>query len=1193
MNISKVTFYVLIFIANFAAFGQPGNLDLSFNPNDVGSGQGYGFDKRVWKAVEQPDGKIILGGYFSTYSGQTANQLVRVNPDGSIDNTFNIGSGIIPGGSSNIHDLMLLNDGKILVSGTFKTFNGFQANRMVRLNPNGSVDTTFQSDTTINCRSVFKMKMDYEGKILALTIISDYDGGYLPNSITRFHPDGSVDTTFTGQPQSLTWIYDLDLLSDSSIVICGSRSSNYASGVNRLNPDGSLLSSYSGLIQSIGTLMSVKVVSNDQFIIAGNFKNGDKDHSYAKKSWDFGSYNYSFYRHSVDIGGDYQFDVESADSGYVFIGGTYRDTDWDYYSVLHKHNEVSGAIDSSFSPPKITGGHVVNITYLKDGRVLIVGDFDEVNGKAVGGMAILDHQGVLDKQFGTVQGVQGEIKNINQAPNGKIFLGGDFTSVNNFPSDNVIALESSGIPDTSFNVKEGTNNTVYDVQGLASGKVLIAGFFDEFDGEDTRHLIRLNADGTIDPLFNKTHPTFDYPVRIMEQQADGKILVGGDFRKIGGSSRQFIGRLNENGFLDYTFNPGSGLDRMPLVIKEQTDAKILMGGNFTKYNGVSKNYIARVNPDGSEDSTFVTGSGFDWYVNDLVLQSDGKILVVGEFSTYNGTNCGRIIRLNSDGTVDNTFNTGTGANGAIHSIVYHPNGKIVVFGAFTSFNGSSHQRICGLDANGNIDNNFDAGSGANGSITRSHLLNDGRIIFSGDFNSYNGVNRNKIAIINHDSISTTCNLSLNFNRTQPLGCSNTGVSVEASVINGTPPFSYNWNSSGFQASNSLDLNTKGTYQCLVSDQNNCRDSASVWISEVKHPSGSDLFSNFVFTEFRTGFDVHATIPYGNNGCQKDKGQIKLILDSLVDFLSATPAPTLIQNNLIFWDFDSINYLDISNKIKLVLKTKVTASIGDTVHIITNINGTQLDIDSANNQISLFSPVINGYDPNDIRVHPQGACDEGFVDSSQTLTYTIRFQNTGNAEAININVVDSLGSNLDLSTLHVLSASDSMYTQVYPGNVINFVFDSIMLPDSTNHEPESHGYIVYEILPKSNLANGTQIKNRADIYFDFNPPVLTNTTLNTIQSGDLTSLCTPTFLEQSSSSSFDFNIYPNPSDGVFAVKGKSQPSKITVVDHLGRVIKTLFPSSNVSTINLRGVHPGLYFIQVESFGKAQVLKAVVN
>ena len=111
----------------------------------------------------------------------------------------------------------------------------------------------------------------------------------------------------------------------------------------------------------------------------------------------------------------------------------------------------------------------------------------------------------------------------------------------------------------------------------------------------------------------------------------------------------------------------------------QSDGKILVGGTFFTYNGVSANRVIRLNSDGSVDNTFVTGTGFNNYVLSIVIQSDGKILVGGGFTAYNGVSANRIIRLNSDGSIDNTFVTGTGFDNYVYSIAIQSDGKILPF----------------------------------------------------------------------------------------------------------------------------------------------------------------------------------------------------------------------------------------------------------------------------------------------------------------------------------------------------------------------------------------------------------------------------------------------------------------------------------------------------------------------------------
>lgn len=160
-------------------------------------------------------------------------------------------------------------------------------------------------------------------------------------------------------------------------------------------------------------------------------------------------------------------------------------------------------------------------------------------------------------------------------------------------------------------------------------------------------------------------------------------MVGGEFSSYNGvaATRRII-RLNPDGSLDSTFNGGTGANSSVMEVVIQENGKILIGGYFTAYNGVPRNCIARPNTDGSLDTTFDPGTGAD-YVQDLAIQSNGKIVIGGYFSTFNGINRRFIARLNADGSLDDSFDIGSGANGNVDSIAVQPNGKVFIlrFGA--------------------------------------------------------------------------------------------------------------------------------------------------------------------------------------------------------------------------------------------------------------------------------------------------------------------------------------------------------------------------------------------------------------------------------------------------------------------------------------------------------------------------------
>jgi uncharacterized delta-60 repeat protein len=174
----------------------------------------------------------------------------------------------------------------------------------------------------------------------------------------------------------------------------------------------------------------------------------------------------------------------------------------------------------------------------------------------------------------------------------------------------------------------------------------------------------------------------------MVLQSDGKIVVVGYFSQFNTVATNHIIRLNSDGTRDTSFNIGSGFNNYPYGIVQQTDGKFVIIGAFTSYNGVSANKIIRLNLDGSVDSSFNNGSGFNDLTTKIAIQSDGKFVIAGHFTSYNGSSINRIIRLNSDGTRDTSFNPGSGFinNYVINGLGVLSNGQIIVAGSFDRYN---------------------------------------------------------------------------------------------------------------------------------------------------------------------------------------------------------------------------------------------------------------------------------------------------------------------------------------------------------------------------------------------------------------------------------------------------------------------------------------------------------------------------
>jgi uncharacterized delta-60 repeat protein len=259
---------------------------------------------------------------------------------------------------------------------------------------------------------------------------------------------------------------------------------------------------------------------------------------------------------------------------------------------------------------------------------------------------------------------------------------------------------------------------------------------------------------------------FNNTVRSSVKQNDEKIIYGGDFTLYNGVSLNRIARLNTDGTVDATFSIGTGFNSVITALALQSDNKILAGGFFSLYNGNAANGIIRLNSNGSIDNTFNVGTGLNASPSKIVLQSDGKILVLGSFTSYNGTSVNRIVRLNTDGSIDNTFAIGTGFNGPPFNAVIDSNGKIIIVGNITSYNGTSINYIVRLNSNGSIDNSFNTGTGFDFWSEGLFLQTDNKVIVAGYFEVYNGVQAYSVIRLNPDgTIDTTFNPPIDFFQT--------------------------------------------------------------------------------------------------------------------------------------------------------------------------------------------------------------------------------------------------------------------------------------------------------------------------------------------------------------------------------------------------------------------------------------------
>jgi uncharacterized delta-60 repeat protein len=357
-------------------------------------------------------------------------------------------------------------------------------------------------------------------------------------------------------------------------------------------------------------------------------------------------------------------------------------------------------------------------------------------------------------------GLYGEVYAMTILTNGEALLGGDFSSYNDSAQSCVALVQTNGQLDTTFNIGSGADAAV-NVVGQYNGQFYIGGSFSSFNGTQVGSIARLNANGSLDSTFNPGLGA-DGIVRALAIMTNGEVMIGGEFTHVNGSPARHLALLKTDGTLDTSFNPSNNISGTVYALALYTNSagqqQIIVGGNFT-VAGKSYANIARLNLNGSIDSTFNPGTGPDNTVHAVAAQVEGQILLAGEFANVNGTAMSRIARLNASGVLDTTnFFIGTGADAPVFCI--YPmtvtnganvvTGGIYVGGSFANINGTHRLGFARLYPNGTVDTTFmDTAYNQFAGLKRifsydapavlaTAIQGDGNVLIGGSFNQVGG-----------------------------------------------------------------------------------------------------------------------------------------------------------------------------------------------------------------------------------------------------------------------------------------------------------------------------------------------------------------------------------------------------------------------------------------------------------------------
>lgn len=359
--------------------------------------------------------------------------------------------------------------------------------------------------------------------------------------------------------------------------------------------------------------------------------------------------------------------------------------------------------------------------------------------------------GARDKTF-TAEFIDNTVEKILPLPNGDFLLGGQFGVIQ---TDNGVTYDRCGILymyangrfEPQFAGEGGAgggvsgSSRVMDIARQPDGKLIAVGEFTTFNGVTRNRVVRLHPDGTVDTTFNPGTGA-NGTVNAVLLQPDGKILIGGAFTAYNGTGREYLARLNDDGSLDTGFtgpNFGGTNGWRVNCLELQPDGRLLVGGVFYFDGGGGfKGGLCRTTSEGALDGTFTGVVDGAHVANDtgtlediyaIELEMSGNILIAGSFTAFNNTPRGGLARLTSTGVLDSSYTTSS--NGACNALMLQPDGRLIVGGEFTNFKGVFAQRVVRLTSAGAVETGFVAGGGADAAVDALALQADGRVLIGG------------------------------------------------------------------------------------------------------------------------------------------------------------------------------------------------------------------------------------------------------------------------------------------------------------------------------------------------------------------------------------------------------------------------------------------------------------------------------
>lgn len=1072
-------------------------------------------------------------------------------------------------------------DGKRIVAGEFLNYNGELKKYITRITSSGALDTSFIQSQYDLAFSISDLDVQGDGKIIVGGGISVTNLGY--RNIVRLNSDGTVDTTFDTGPTPGGYVRKIKIQPNGKILVSGGFTgwNGNPSEIIRLNTDGTIDSTFN-VNGTISYIHDIGLLSTGEIIITGDFTslNGISCKGYAKLNSDGTAVTaVTGFNYDSFLGvANFWHKSQIQDDDKILIQSSGK---------LYRINP-NGTIDSTFTHSN--GGTIHALKLLSSGKIAVGGSFNSFNGHPSKRAVVLNSNGTVDTTFKTeINGNSPTVNCITETITGNLSIGGTFTKVNMAMRTNLTEIDLTGKTITPpLGIQQGF---VFSLAIQPDNKILVGGSFTHYSGLATGGIARLHNNGELDTAFqNKLGLGVFGEVQDIYVLPNQKILVGGNFLSVNGYPADRIARLNADGSVDTTFNGPAFLHGGVNSIDVQPNGKILIGGNFRYLNGSPQDYIARLEVDGAYDNSFFSplwdNVTFGMAANKIQIVSNSKIIVTGKFAC-----CSPVVRLNADGTLDGSFYFNLSGN--VYDFVELDNGKYIVGGTSFSNNGQVPYLLMGINSDGSYDPTFNETNpgytGYSSSIVLGlNRVSDDHFLVSGSFPQSPNGTRNAFVLSNSGERDTLFDVPESFASIDQVRAA--AIQSDGRIIVGG-----NFDYIGSAKRNGIARLHKSTF---LNDQVDCEDSIYQFGNYTIDPIVAGTYYDTLQSVMGTDSIVSLTLT-SNNTLITDMSQF--------------------DDSTLFAHESGYNYQWIDCDSSLVISGETnqyfTPNTGGTYAVELSLNHC---IDTSNcvtinfcNSISDYSYVDNGNGNYSFTNNSLGDFTDVHWAFGDGTTSTL--ENPSHTFATNGTYYVVLTIN---DSLNAITCFDYFVDTIIVSNAptqLNCTAGFVVYPDSTggvNVVNSATGNNLTYLWDFGDGTTSTQ-QNPTHTYNNNGPFYLCLTVDN--QAGCVDSYCdsiggngvvfksngftinvssTPNTVGLSNevNLNLEVDIYPNPVSNQLAIQTELSLNKITVFDYTGKIVKKSI--DRFDKIDVTDLQSGVYFIVLNS-EKGSITKRFVK